>query len=140
MKNYKKIFYLFIFISLLQSCMGSAHDEKLNAGYFLSAMDVQEDMLIGFQEADYGIGIIEPTVFAVGQNDKFIIVKQHPKLSTGVIDKSTINYFIIPLKNKVDKSPAKNIYGPLTLEEFEKKRMEVKIEDLDFTIIFKNLE
>lgn len=100
-------------------------------------MDVQEDMLIGFQKADYGIGIIEPTVFAVGQNDKFIIIKQHPKLSTGVIDKSTINYFIISLKNKVDTSTEKNIYGPLSLEEFERTRRELRIEDLDFMIFLK---
>jgi len=131
---------LFAFTSLLQSCIGSAHDEKLNAGYYLSAIDVKEDMLIGFQDGVYGIGIIGATIFAVGQNDGFIIAKQHPKVSPTGMDKAVINYFIIPFKNKVSQSPEKNIYGPLTLKEFEQKRKELNIENLDFTIVFKDLE
>jgi hypothetical protein len=140
MKKYINIFCLFAFATLLQSCIGSAHHEKLNSGYYLSAIDVKEDMVIGFQDRDYGIGIIEATVFAVGQNDEFIIAKQHPKVSPSDMNKTVINYFIIPLKNKVSQSPEKNIYGPLTLEEFERKRKKLNIENLDFTFVFKDLE
>jgi len=140
MKNYINIFYLVAFASLLQNCIGSAHDEKLNAGYYLSAIDVKQDMLIGFQDGDYGIGVIGATIFAVGQNDGFIIAKQHQKVSPSGMDKAVINYFIIPLKNNANQSPEKNIYGPLTLEEFKQKRKELNIENLDFTIVFKDLE
>lgn len=140
MKNYFLLFCFFAFTSLFQSCIFSAHNEKLNAGYFLSAFDVDEDMIISFRYRDYDIEIIEATVFAVGQNDEFIIAKQHPKLSTIEMNKKVINYFIIPLKKKISQSPEKNIYGPLTLEEFKQKRKELNIEHLDFTIVFKDLE
>lgn len=140
MKNYINIFCLFAFVSLLQSCIGSAHDEKLNGGYYLSAIDVKEDMVIGFQDGDYGIGIIGATIFAVGQNDEFIIAKQHPRASSSDVNKAIINYFIIPLKSKVSQLLEENIYGPLTLEEFEQKRKKLHIENLDFTIVFKDLE
>lgn len=140
MKNYKNICFYFAFTSLLQSCIGSAHYEKLNAGYYLLAIDVKEDMLMGFQDGDYGIGVIGATIFAAGQNDGFIIAKQHPEVSPTSMNKEVTNYYIIPLKRKVSQSPEKNIYGPLTLEEFKQKRKELNIEDLDFTIVFKDLE
>lgn len=140
MKCYIGIFVLFAVASLFQSCIGSAYDKKLNAGYYLSAIDVKEDMSIGFQDGDYGIGIISATVFAVGQNDDFIIVKQHPRLFSSEMDKSVTMYFIVPLKMKINKTQEKNIYGPLTKEEFEQKRKELNIESLDFTIVFKELE
>lgn len=140
MKNYINIFGLFAYASLLQGCIDGAYDKKLNAGYYLSAIDIKENMLVGFQDGDYGIGIIRPTVFAVGQNDEFIIAKQHPKLVSGGINKRITNYFIISLKNKINKLTKKNMYGPLTKEEFEQKRKELNIESLDFTIIFNELE
>jgi len=140
MKNNINYFYLFTLTLLLQSCIGSAHEEKLNAGYFLSAIDVKEDMVIGFQDREYGVGIIDATVFAVGQNDDFIIAKQHPKVSPSKMDKSVIKYYIIPLKDKISQSPEKNIYGPFTFEEFEQKRKILNIKKLDFTIVFKDLE
>lgn len=140
MRNLINTFMLVVFASVLQSCITSAYDEKLNEGYLLSAIDVKEDMIVAYQDGDYAIGIIEATVFAIGQNDEFIIAKQHPKSSQNEIDKTIINYFIIPLKNKVNKSPDKNLYGPLTKEEFEKKRRELNIEKLDFSIMFTELE
>ena len=100
MKNYINIFYLLACASIFQNCIGSANYKKLNAGYYLSAIDVREDMLIGFQDGDYGIGVIPATIFSVGQNDEFIIAKQHPKESPNGMDKGVINYFIIPQKTK----------------------------------------
>jgi hypothetical protein len=40
---------------------------------------VKDDMIIGYQDGEYGIGVINATVFAVGQNGRFIVAKQHPK-------------------------------------------------------------
>ena len=140
MKNYINMLYLFAFASLIQSCIGSAHSEKLNGGYYLSAIDVNNDMNLGYQDGDYGVGVVGATIFAVGQNKDFIIVKQHPRAFPNEPDKTVINYFIIPLKNKVSQSPEKNIFGPLTNIQFEQKRKELNIEDLDFTIVFKDLQ
>jgi len=141
MKNYINIFCLFALASLLQSCICSAYDKRLNAGYYLSAMDVKSDMEISYKdEQDYVFAIVNATVFAVGQNNGFIIAKQHPKVSPTGMDKAVINFFIIPLKNKVSQTPEKNVYGPLTLVEFEQRRKKLNIENIDFTIVFNDLE
>ena len=141
MKNWINIFCLFTFTSLLQSCIDNTHNKKLNGGYYLSAMDVEDDMEIIYKnEQDYMFTVVNATVFAVGQNHDFIIAKQHPKLSSSGTDKGVTNYFIIPVKSNIDQSPEKNIYGPLTLEEFEQKRAELNIEGLEFTIVIKDLE
>lgn len=140
MKNYRKSLYMFLYMVFLQGCIGSAYDKKLNGQYYLSAIDVKEDMIIGYQDGDYGIGVIKEVVFAVGQNDRFIIAKQHPKDSSYNINKGVTNYFIIPFKEKIAKSVEKNIYGPLTMEEFEQKREDLNIQSVNFTILFKDLE
>lgn len=140
MKNLINIILYCVLASLLQNCIGSAYDKKLNGGYYLLAIDVKEDMLLAYEDGQYGIGIIEATVFSVGQNDNYIIAKQHPKISSLFIDKTVVNYFIIPLQDKISKSPEKNVFGPLTLGEFNQKRKELNIENVNFTIIFKELE
>lgn len=131
---------LFAFSFLFKSCVGSVYDEKLNGGYYLSALDLKEDMSIGFQDSIYGIGIIEPTVFSVGQNKDFIIAKQHPIVNNQMPNKSVINYFIIPLSYKISKSIDSNFYGPLSLIDFEVKRKELGISNLKFAIQFPELE
>lgn len=140
MSYYLNTIYFCVFTLLLQCCVGSAHEEKLSEGYYLSAIDVREDMVVWFQDSGYGIGIIEATVFAVGQDDKFIIVKQHPRIAPNKINREIVNYFIIPLKNKISKLPEKNILGPFSGAEFTQKKNELNIRNLDFTILFKDLE
>ena len=140
MKHKINLCCLFAITLLFQNCIGDAYNKDLNAGYYLLAIDVKEDMSLGFQDKGSGFGIIEPTIFAVGQNDKFIIVKQHPQVSPNRINKKITNYFIIPLIEKFSKFPDKNIYGPLNLEEFKQKKEILNIKNLNFTIVFKDLE
>jgi len=127
---------------LLSSCIGSAtYDKKLSEGYELSANDDLQGMSIYAYDGQYQIGIINATVFAVGYNEEYIIAKQHPRKFPNPLDKSVTNYFIIPLKNKIHKSPVENKIGPLTELEFKVKRKKLAIsKELDFTIIFKSLE
>ncbi len=139
MKNCINIFCLFAFVSNIQSCIGNAYYKKLNGGYYLSAVDAREDMHLGYKDGDYGIGIVKETVFAVGQNEDFIIVKQHLRKFPNEPDKKTIYYFIIPLKIKINQSVEKNLYGPLTGVEFEEKRKQLNMANLGFTIVFKDL-
>jgi len=102
----------------------------------LLAIDGDENMELCYTNEDgYMIAIVERTVFAVGYNKKFIIVKQHPKGN-----KEYTNYFVIPLVNKISESTSENIYGPLNNDEFEKLKTKLDIKNLDFTIVYKNLE
>jgi hypothetical protein len=103
-------------------------------------MDVAEDMeIIHIDKDGYMISIIGATVFAVGKDENFIIVKQHPK-NENRIDKKSVNYFIIPLKNKRSNIEEKNIIGPLSLKEFNNIKNKFNISNMNFDIVFKDLE
>ncbi|GAB4020039.1 hypothetical protein [Spirosoma koreense] len=116
------------------------YEKQLNGPYYLDAVDEYEDMSISIQDGQDGVGVIKATVFAVSQTDEFIIAKQHPLDETRNVDKSTTNYFIIPLKQKISKATDRNYYGPLSFSEFNSKKKELGIEDTPFSILFKELE
>ncbi|GAB2545068.1 hypothetical protein [Spirosoma aerophilum] len=128
---------------MLASCINDgppAYEKKLNGPYYLDAFDEYEEMSISVQDGEAGVGVIEATVFAVGQNDQFIIAKQHPLDEVGKLDKSVTNYFIIPLKQAISQALDDNYYGPLSLHEFKAKSRELGIESIPFTIIFREME
>lgn len=140
--NVRHAILLLLFFS---SCIGAAsYEKKLTLNYGLLAIDDMNGMVLYCLDGGYRIGIVSATVFAVGLNDDFIIVKQHPctseSNSSDSINKQITNYFIIPIKNKISENIEKNIFGPLTFEKFEKKKKELKISNIDFTIVFKDLE
>jgi len=132
----KKSIGLLFLCLFLYGCWGVAYNEELNGQYYLSATDTREQMYLSYEDEKYGgLGVISETVYAVGQNDAYIIAKQHPNS-----DKTITNYFIVPITNKISNIPEKNIFGPLTFEEFINKKKELKIENLDFSIVFEDLE
>lgn len=142
MNIYKYLFIIFLII--IFSCDSSfRYKENIIGNYYLVALELNEDMSLSYkvnEEDDAFVGIVNPTVFALGYNKDYIIVKQHPEKKPFVPDKTITNYFIVPLNNKVSKSVEKNIIGPLSNEEFKNKRKELGVSsDLTFTRIFKNL-
>lgn len=141
METIKLCLYFSFFCLYLQGCIGVAYNKKLNGPYYLTAMDAKEDMEIQYvDKEDYAFSIIRATVFAVGGNKDFIIAKQHPRDTSGNIDKKIVNYFIIPVKRRISTSMEKNIFGPLTLEEFNQKKRELGLRNMKFKIVFKDLE
>ncbi len=118
----------------------SSYEEELIGRYSIKALDVRSNMAVYYQDGEYLIGVIKPTVFSFGFNDEYIIVKQHPE-NFPEIDRSVTNYFIIPLKDKVSQSFEKNLIGPMTEKQFKAKREELGISDeLTFSETFKDLE
>ncbi|GHT65536.1 hypothetical protein AGMMS50239_25520 [Bacteroidia bacterium] len=132
--------YLCGLLGLLTGC--SIGDTHLIDKYYLVTIDVDEDLSVSYKlESGSYLGVVNPTVFAVGFNDDFIIVKQHPTNFGDTINRSITDYYIIPINNKVNKWPDENKIGPLTHEEFLIKRKELKIPDeLDFSTVLKKLE
>ncbi|ELR71230.1 hypothetical protein C900_02845 [Fulvivirga imtechensis AK7] len=56
-------------------------------------------------------------------------------------DKSIKQYYIIPITEPVDEVAEYNRIGPMTKEEFERKREELRVpQSLTFTKVFENLE
>ena len=81
--------------------------------------------------------MVTQTVFSLGFNSQYIIVKQHPNNN-----KDTTNYFIVPVNYK-QKHWGDNFgsIGPLTLEQFKAKKKELDIPDsLKFNIVRDNLK
>jgi hypothetical protein len=138
-----KCLIYFLCTVLLSSCgYGLAYEEHITGIYYLTAADSEEDISLScLQGKGFYCDIISSTVYAVGHNNDFIIAKQHPHQFAEPIDKSVTNYYIIPLKNKVSEFPYDNKIGPLTLEQFNKKRKELNMpKGLIFTIVFEDLK
>jgi hypothetical protein len=134
---------LFSWIIFLSGCFGfgQAYYEKLNNLYFLEALDIKDQMTLYVNIDGQGIGVVPQTVFAVGLDDSFIIIKQHPQDSLHHINVSVTNFYIVPLKMRVSPTMELNVIGPMQEEEFKEKRKSLGIADsLDFTRTFKDLE
>jgi uncharacterized protein YxeA len=140
----KTIIYLIIFL-ILTNCIGGGGfviDEKVTGNYYLTATDVIEQLSLSYHTEDMGDiygKVIGETVFSVGFNNKYIIVKQHPTIE----DKSNLkitNYYILPLKEKMDWKTNNGLIGPITLDKFNLTCKELHIEDIKFAINYKNLE
>lgn len=125
----RTILYFTIFL-VLTGCSGLALKEKIIDNYYLIATDVDEDCGLSYHEPSDGsnyAGIIDATVFSVGYNDKYMIIKQHPRTFPNPPDKKITNYYILPLKKGMDWKNKNGLMGPLSLEKYNEKRKELNI-------------
>ena len=129
--------YIYIFVALLSfvSCQDISVTH-VAGHYSLVVTDTDEDRKLSYEIGNGGyVGCVPPMVYAVWNNDDFIIAKQHPSHGFKPALNKTL-YYIIPLKNPVSKFPDENFIGPLDKGEFIKKIKELKITD---KIIFKEI-
>lgn len=144
----RSVSYLIILLAFA-GCSGLAIKEKIIDNYYFIAADDGEGCILSYHESkwtdffggvNYG-GLIDATVFAVGYNDKYMIVKQHPRTFPNPPDKTITNYYILTLKKGMDWRSKNGLIGPLTLEQFNEKRQELNIPDeVTFTKVLKDLE
>ncbi len=121
-------------------CVPFGYEKKLIGGYSLNEGDTRSGMGVFYLDGKYLVGVVPPTVFAVGYDEQFIIAKQHSE-QFPEIDRSVTNYYIIPLQKRISKSAEKNVIGPLTEKEFLEKRREIQVAtNLDFSIILEDLK
>lgn len=142
MKTQSDFSYLILILSVFfTSCVGSVvFEQKLSGNYELSANDHMSGMSIYVTDGGYQIGLINATVYSVGFNKDFIIVKQHP-YENDIINKTITNYYIICIEDKLNVSSIEHELVIYDKEEFLQKRKEFGIPDsLKFTIVFNDLE
>ncbi len=124
--------------TLLFSCNG-LKNEHITERYYLVAVDSREDMSLGYSVNNNNssfVDVVGETVFAVGYNDKYIILKQHP-----ANNRNTTKYYIVPIYKSFNYSPENGVIGALTIEQFNEKRKELHIPDsLKFTIVQDDLK
>ncbi|MDB8994748.1 DUF3997 domain-containing protein [Parabacteroides distasonis] len=135
----------FLLLPLMQSC-GFVYKQHLTGNYYLIAVDTKDDMDVCYHrqtdDALY-IGITGASVYAVGYDDDFILVKAYRALrdSMGIslqrYDKNTTEYYIIPVNNTQEAWEAQeNKFVAFSKKDFEVKRKELGVSD---DITFKRL-
>ena len=138
-------FFIFSLIICVLSCGGSLDvEEHLFDKYYLIATDTKEDLNLSYHEStdnpNYGT-IIKATVFAIGYNDKYILIKQHPRNFPDPPNRKITNYYIIPVKKKFNWKSMNGLLGPMTLNQFIEKKKELHISDsLTFNKVMNDLE
>lgn len=123
----RNIISILIFISLLYGCL-TPSPIKIKGRYFLENDDL--GIYLGYQtdKPEISLTLVDHYVIAAGYSDKFIVAIQHPKTKDGMSVDS--DYYIVPFYDKYTYSPQDGIIGPLTLNEFNIKKDELKIDHL----------
>ena len=135
----------FLLLPLMQSC-GFVYKQHLTGNYYLIAVDTKDDMDVCYHrqtdDALY-IGITGASVYAVGYDDDFILVKAYRALRDSMdislqrYDKNTTEYYIIPVNNTQEAWEAQeNKFRAFSKKDFEVKRKELGVSD---DITFKRL-
>jgi hypothetical protein len=128
-------------VTILTGCDALSPDTYWSSGdYELVAIDTKGQMMLAVDLHNGGsIGIVGPTVFALGADDHYIVVKQHPaKDSFGNFDQTVTHYFIVTRISGTAEEKEKVVRGPLPKDEFD--RLAVSNSLPQFTKTFRDLE
>ena len=93
-------------------------------------IDDPGQMNLGF---DAGAGgpmvVIDPTVFAVGADNRYIVLKQHPASDWfGHYDRKVTNYFIVERSDSSNfQKQRQHVTGPLSEQEFRVRADSLKL-------------
>jgi hypothetical protein len=117
---------LLLVLCLLTGC-GSAHSEQLVGPYKLVANDKIDQMAVVRTIGEDALPCIDPTVFSVGFNDRYLVARQHPDN-----DRAVTNYYYIDLQHET-VDPNANVHGPMTLEQFQAKKTELGLPEFTRT-------
>ena len=135
---------LLAFMSLTSTgCIFDSGSKKVAGRFILVWIDMPENQGLGEQSelnSSSSASIIPPYVFAVGHNNRYIIVKQHPTngFEGGFkMDTSFTNYYVVDMEVK-DTMGVRRTTGPLDLKEFSHLRKRLGIEDILFDMTFRD--
>lgn len=109
--------------------------------YVLLAIDTRAQMHLAFDGTDgTAIGLVGPTVYAVGSDQRHIVVKRHPASdASGSFDRTQTEYFVVERTMSPDfASRREGVSGPLSRPEFERLSVERLLPG--FTKTFRDFE
>jgi hypothetical protein len=127
-----KLLPAFFIVVYFISCQSSGQKNELVVGnYFISTPDNspshREQRWLTYRynaKQDLYTRVIFACVFAIGQNDKYIIAKQHP-----VNNKTTIFYYIVLIEDSLKPPRSPILSGPMNYNQYVSKRKELNISD-----------
>jgi hypothetical protein len=108
--------------------------------YSLVAIDSLDQMELSFNDDGYLSVLVEPAVYAIGADEKYIVLKQHPiQENGGGINRGVTHFYIIErtLSNKLEDRE-KGVHGPLSKDAFEKQKAALSLPE--FSKTFRELE
>lgn len=129
----KILLLLFVAAGFCAGCfMWDSSSDTVTGKYSTLWIDLEENRALCEKLENEGSWstLIEPYVFAVGHNDDFIIVKQHPA-AHGMVNLAVTNYYIVNIRN-----PEAQVSGPHLEEAFEKLRRRVGASDIKFDQLY----
>jgi hypothetical protein len=105
----------------LVGCDLLVQDEWHSGDYVLTAVDGRGDMSLYVDQGKGDLaGLVDSTVFALGADRRYIVVKQHPaKDQFGAFDRSVTNYFVVTRLPGTIAVKETGVHGPMTKEQFE---------------------
>lgn len=105
----------------LVGCDLLAQDEWHSGDYVLTSIDSRGDMTLYVNHGNGSLaGLVDPTVFALGADKRYIVIKQHPaKDGFGAFDRSVTNYFVVTRLPGTLLVKETGVHGPMTKEQFE---------------------
>ena len=139
LKTQKNIILVIFSLISLNSCFGlwDSDSDEILGNYIIGWIDLEETRSISERvekNSSGSVGLIPEYVFAVGNDKRYIIAKQHPTsgFENGFeINTSITNYFIIDA-SKSALYNQENVFGPLNKNEFDSLRKKWNIEKIEF--------
>lgn len=124
------IIYILISLPLYAICAcgmeGYFYKKDLENSYSIVSVDAYEYTCVQKQN----LCVIDWMIYSYGSDDRYIIAKQHPEKSAFDVDFAKTNWFIVDMVND-------HIYGPMSENEFSRKRTHLGVPDtLDFIDTF----
>jgi len=115
----------------LTACSKWSFDTQWKSGEFrLIAIDSKSQTSLIHEDSP--VALVGPTIFAVGADDRHIVLKQHPATDQPAtsFDRTVTNFFVV--------GRDKRVRGPLKPEEFD--ALSVSLSLPTFTKVFEGLQ
>lgn len=131
MKRLPAILFVSLGSVVFTACSEWWFDTEWKSGDFrLIAIDARSQMSLIHESSS--ISLVGPTVFAIGADEKYLVLKQHPaRDGAGTkFDRTRTSYFVV--------GRDKRVRGPLTKEEFD--RLATSLSLPPFSKVFDDLE
>ena len=135
---------LALLVLLSAACYGPAYHQTLAHGYSLFAMDNGTDVAF-VRDGDHGVQfIVDPRVFAVGWDEQFFVIKQHPDPAFGPKDAIALNRTLMSLSETrffILRVTDHQLFGPFDETSYSKQRTALGVTPaLSFTLVLQDLQ
>ncbi len=120
---------------LFTGCFGFVYDERIEGRYRLVAVDVMDQLHVAFEHGAAGdcVSLTGDYLYQMAHNDRFILSKHYGETTNKhglpAVDKSVSVYYIVEMNHTLVNGwdAEKKAYGPLTEEEFARKKAQLGI-------------